>query len=740
MSFSYTTASSAKFPYTNGEPYEPLAGYTLLSSGGYLLILSGTRENLRMALPEDVSMVANGAVVTPLVITAPNGEAAPALSGPGSGVVFGDNLKWRFRYKNSRTGEVSGLSELPEEGWSLGAEVLPGTDTWVGEQAVFLLPGTDFPGADLIELFRNVPNSDGVWLFIGSYTNPGAGESVSAIDNLSDEEYLANETAGLNPNPSFEEGVPWACAKAHRFSNGRVGLYGIKRHGLIRLAIGGVGPGSGPTIAKGDNSFPLAAFTFSVISGSGLDQVYRGFRVQRGSGLDTSTPSLTDDQETYRIVDVVDDDVYVYPPFESATTDTHFLIVDDRDARAVFLSEPGKPTNYDLFNTLIVGHNQDDPLLEIAELSGITYGLTRQRIYALQDVNTEEPSLSYSVSVMAEEGTYGLWSSAVTPFGIVFANERGVRVFDGQTVLPLGSPTSFSRFLPKTQLDSSDPAYRDEIRVIFDPDNHLLHVFYVPTGKTGPCEEIVFDPETGTWRGPWRRRGISAGFLRNTDGSRSWTFGDDYGNLWIDQQQTVDLLDTETETTTDLKFSLGSSDVISTRKITPTNLNESDVDNYVGLPIHLSADGETWELNWISHSDGTSFELENTPSTALAAGQYAYVGAIDWQLETAYLDAGEPVQPKSLRALRMRYKRPAGRGDNAYIAEPLTIEASAEEDGYVESDSSSIDGDIRESTTYYRAKINSDGKSFQLRLSGITEQAEPQITAAVADIDVRAGE
>ena len=75
------------------------------------------------------------------------------------GKIFGNGYKWRIRFRNSGTGECTGLTPLYEQGYNMGVAGVGGI--WMGSTAYFYLSGVATTnGLDTIDLFRNTSSQD----------------------------------------------------------------------------------------------------------------------------------------------------------------------------------------------------------------------------------------------------------------------------------------------------------------------------------------------------------------------------------------------------------------------------------------------------------------------------------------------------------------------------------------------------------------------------------------------------
>lgn len=692
---------------------------SLVSCRGFLFFLNGIDPNQKMV---DMSQVSN---TWPLVSIAPYGYLTPMVSWLGSGRIFGVGYRWRYRYKSSLTGEVTGLSTPATEGLNLGAETTPGAATFLGQSASFYLPGRsgdDGTLMDRIQLFRNTSGQSDIWFLVTEAANPGSPSSYVLIqDDYPDDEIFTHETAGLQVNPSHQEGIPFPCAKAYIHPTGRLMLYGVVPMGTFRSGTASVTNGNEYATISGD------------VQGVTRNRIGQRFIPLATSGGTTITPT-----QGYRITAVgtgSEGNVDFYPAWAEGTlSGFHYEIDDDRDPRTIFTSEPNQPTNFDFLKTMYVGKDRSDGLKHLCGFNGVRYALTRRRIYAFENDNTLDPSVSIQFSVIAEEGACGLWAVTETPFGIVYYEEsRGVRVFDGQSLpYPLGGEPGGS-FLPSTQIANIDPDYLDQVKVMYDPVKNRVYVSYCPLGGGGYEECLVYDVHVRTWRGPWRMHLTSCFTLVNDGGAPVTVFGDEAGNLLVDDAATTDILSPDSGQS--VAGTITNVDNAFTFRDTGGTWDPSTDRRIVGSPVIFTATDGTRYVNQIAGWDGTKFTLLFMPPVALTVGWTFNVAAIDWQIKTASLDAGEPLQPKTLDRFRMRLVRGTTGASEGALSAAVNGGTTWGAEGVDNAESAivSVDSD------HDNGCISMGGQSFQLRLRGLSDDGFPQITAAVADIKVGGG-
>ena len=101
-------------------------------------------------------------------------DAFPSVGGK----VFGNGLKWRFRYVDTNRNVYTGMSPIPAEGLNLGVEVPDGSADWMGVRAYFQLPGTAAVGVNRVELLRNTTEQDDIWYVVADIAKAAAGHEL----------------------------------------------------------------------------------------------------------------------------------------------------------------------------------------------------------------------------------------------------------------------------------------------------------------------------------------------------------------------------------------------------------------------------------------------------------------------------------------------------------------------------------------------------------------------------------
>lgn len=740
---------------TENEFFHPTLPTQIFVMSGMAIVLNGWNLNRRYVEAtgnDDASTTA----VQLLQMRAPRQPVLPSVSTIGNGRVFGVNYIWRYRWYDSRTGEFSGLSPYP--GWlvNLGAEQPTGGSGYLGQNASFVFLTAGAPNhADSLQLFRSASSRTDIVYLVESVSITGV-TSVTILDNKTDDEIMASELAvslELPSGPTWAEGIMPPVARAYAHPTGRACYFGLRRFAsLSELTDVSVTQGSDVVTIPGGG-------------GAWYPRMDPGRIGQRIRLYSTAPPNPTPiaDPTVYRIMQTLGESFRVYPELQESAglavgaTDTFdWTVEDDRDGRAVYWSQPGQPWLIDPLRTLYIGADFDDDVLCMFSLgggdkTGRRFVHTRRRIYALLNDFTEDPSFSITVDAVAEEGTVGFDSGCETPFGWVFFNpKRGVMVFDGTSVAPLGfAGNPVEQFTPEDQLANIEPSCHERIVVTYDWQVHAVWVSYVPRGLLAMSESLVYFVADRCWRGPYRERLYASGEMRSTTTDEESRFGDDQGNLYTHirpSTETYPFLDF-VPTTTGWALT-GTVTAVVTKRIFTDSSGTYDADGdsrLRGAPIWFQdpATETRYFARIVGVVSSTQLELDARPTDETgAAGTVAVgwtygVGSIRWTLTTSYIDGGEPILPKTAKFLAVRFKR-------GTVSE--TFEAGCAEDasgtyaGQRISSTSApaptldVNGKVRGELCFER-----EGALFQIRLRGIARNQEPQITTAILAMTVNKG-
>ncbi len=673
----------------------------MLPVASRMVVLNGVNVNTQVPLVGQLGSTGVFAGAWPLVMAAPASVLYPLLSAIGGGPVYGIGFKWRYRYKNRFTGDVSGLSPSPPWPINMGKPVSTGASEYLGQTAYFRIACGihDIPAyCDTIQLFRNFSGDESVWTLVKELDITAAQSGtgyIDFIDDVTDTDLAFHETtSGIQPNPSFSEGMIPQCVKAHPHSTGRLLLYGTLKEFPYRQGTVFVTVGS------------------SVVTRTDTTTMFTPNKVGQRFRLVSITGTAIDDTTVYQIVEVPSDPgngisagavLRVTPHIQISTqlptqgttyTSVSYEILDDRSPRSVFPSEPGDPTSFDLLRSFDIGFDADDALLHIFTLRGVTYGQTATSIYRLINDTFTEPVGTVAATVtlqrVAPDGTTGFSSGCLTPFGWVFVHPtRGVLLFDGnappqgyETIgttspcVPLGRQLPTEIFGPMDQFLGAEsdayvaltgasrtgfePSLLSEAHCCYDPQSGLVHVFYVPSGDWTLCEELSFDAEVQCWRGPWRNRvATSHGTFKNSDGTELFCFGEDTGGIWIDNRQGFDLYPATVPASASSTSGVGSVFVNSGASFDSTTFKEKGSSIVLSSPTGAGTANHALETTRIVDViDGTTLVLQHPVVQSGYTWTYR-IGGVRWLAQFAWIDADEPIQPKTCERLRARIQRPA---------------------------------------------------------------------------------
>lgn len=747
-SFSFATAKTSRGLTPSGEGlyefFNPLLPTTLVPASGFMLLLNGWNMNRMMA---DTTGY-NGATTTALVLLqmrAPREPVAPLISAYGEGRVFRPGAKWRVSWYDSRTGQSSGLSPIPEVEINMGVESIAGATTYLGQQAWLNYPTANKPAqANMVRLWANSTQEDETW-YLADSQPVGSLSYVLLTDNNTDEELFLNEaviTGRHSSTPagmSWPEGLMWPVVKAWQHPSGRIFYYGIRRMARYwNLPIAQMTTGSDlVTVETTANYLQL------------IEQGRIGQRVKFYGSFDL-TDSVADDVP-YRIVKVESSTTFrIWPELQRTadviTWDTavnrYFSIEDDRDARWTWMSEPGKPWLIDPIKVVAAGDDFDDGVLHWFSLAdGRIYIQTKKRIYEATGSVSDNPALTTLFVPRAEEGTTGFFSGCVTPLGWVYYHEtKGVRLFDGTGCYPLVRDVStFQHFFPKTQIAAVEPSMMEETRVCYDDEHRSVLVSYVPIGQSTLREILYFATPERVWRGPYRERLFSSGYLKSTASGNVFTTADDLGNLTVREDQIRDVVPALSGYPAGYPF--GTVGTVVGKRVfsdTASGAFDNDSDERLrGSPIWFTDNTGIHYRAFIADVlSGTQLELDGPPvaedgtTGVLTSGWSYYIGAIRWSLLTSYLDSGgDPVSPVEMFKLNVRFRRgttsetfEAGLAEDANGTYAGVRTSATSETAPTRDVNGAVHGELR---------LKREGACFQLRVRGLAKKGDPEIVQAV---------
>ena len=729
------------------EFYHPLLPLEMFASAGFLILLNGW--NLNRCQSDTTGY--DGTVATAihlLQMRAPREPAAPLISWPGQGRVFRPGAKWRYRWYDSRTGEFSGLSPIPDTEINMGVITPFNSTTYLGQTAYFYIPTASKPAsADTIQLFANTTQQDDVWYLADEGSIGSSSYVLLTDDNTDDELYLklsvvTGAPSTLTAGMTWPEGIMPPVVKAWLHPSGRVFYYGLRRFG--RSFAGATGFYA--TVTEGSDLCTIS-------NPSGIPRIIEPGRVgQRVRFYDTAALSdPIEDPTVYRIVKV--ESAYefrVWPELKvsssltaGASANFFFSIEDDRDARWTWMSEPNKPWLIDPLKTIAAGDDYDDGVMAWFSIGKRVFMQTNRRIYEAVGSASEDPSRSTLFIPVSEEGSIGYWAGCETPFGWVYVHEtRGVRYFDGVQSYPLGrGGDPFSDFLPVDQFADFEPSMAEEVRCLYDAGSRTVIISYVPTGQSCLKETLTFHTGERVWRGPHRESVFSTGLLRSTTASNVFVTGDMFGSLSTRESSTKD-----SPTVTNFLGTGTITSVTSKRIFVDTGstfLADSD-ERLRGCPVWFNDGTYNYFARVSDVLTTTTLELDGPPIRedgtlgTLTVGWTFSIGAIRWSLTTGYVDGGgDPARPLEALSLNVRFER----GSSAE-----TFECGAAEDGNgtfagvrVSSSSSAAATRDTNGKVHGEMRLKREGALVQLRLRGTSVYGTPAIARAVLVAEEREG-
>ena len=730
------------------EFFHPVLPATMLPAAGYQVIVNG--YNLNRAMPDTTGHNDTAAsAMRMLQMRAPRQAIMPLVSWVGTGRIFRPGAKWRYRWYDSRTGEHSGLSPIPDTPLNMGVETPESSQTYLGQTAYFYLPTSLAPAnADTLQLFANTTQQDDTW-YLDDETDLAGASYVSLSSKRTDEELFSQVAvvtgtpSAIPAGPSWDEGIMWPCAKAWRHPTGRIFYFGLRRYGRFDA----VAPDT--TVTQGSDLIQMATST-------AVSRLIEPGRTGQRVRFWSSTGTEINDPTAYRLVKAESASSFRITPELQVSTELasgasaswEFTIEDDRDARWTWMSEPNKPWLIDPLKVIAAGDDYDDGAMHWFSLpSGAIFMQTKRRIYEALGSIADDPSRSTLFSPRSEEGTPGFHSGCETPFGWVFLHEtRGLRVFDGSMVRPLsGNGDPFADFSPRDQFAGFEPSMMSEVVCSYDAEFRVVLVSYVPAGQGTRKEVLAFDTATRTFRGPYRDRITAVGELRSTTTSSKFVTGDDFGNLMTREVQSLDVVPA---TTTGLTGTGSPTLWEDERFLTDTgNSFDGDSDSRLrGSPIWFtrSSDGAVFMARIADVPSDTQIEIDGLAvsedgTSSLIPSNFTYsIGAIRWSLTTAYIEPpGDLAQPVEFFRLNTRFHRGSASetfevgcaedANGTYAGVPVSASSEAAPTRDVEDN---VHGQLR---------LKRKGSLVKLRVRGLSRNGEPQIVGSVLETEARDG-
>lgn len=752
-SFRFLNSETSTGAVSSGEGstefYHPILPVTLHPAAGFLVILNGYNLNRIQA---DFIGYANtsASAVHLLQMRAPRQPIIPMFSAVGTGRLFRRGAKWRYRWIDTRTGEFSGLSPIPDVEYDVGSETPAGGTTFLGQTAYFYLPLADAPPtANAIQLFANSAQEDETWYLADQFEIVSGATYALLTDNTTDDElfaaqYVTTGSPSAQPaGPTWEEGILWPMCRAWQHPSGRTIYFGMRRFGQM-----------GPTSVQ--VSLTQGSDLVTVGSSTTLQRLIDPGRIgQRIYFSNSILSSPLNDPTVYRIVKVESATTFRVTPeiqvstdlAEGATSSFYFYIVDDRDARWSAISEPNKPWLLDPLKIMAAGDDYDDGAMAWFSVGGRIFMQTRRRIYEAVGSETDSPSQSTLFIPRVEEGIPGFDAGCETPFGWVYVHEeRGPRLFNGAISSPLsGEGDPFGDFQPFDQFQNFEPAMMGAIVCAYDSVNREVIISYVPLGQGTRKETLCFDTTTRQWRGPYRDRVSAAGRIRSTTAEDVFVTGDDFGELMTRNAQTLDVTPTVTGFT-------GTSTITTwtgTHYLTDSNssFNQDGDERLRGSPVWITqtSNSTLWFARIADVLSATQVVLDGPPvredgtawSSSVVFGAYT-VGAIRWSLKTAYIDGtSDPARQVEFYTLNTRYKR--GTTNETFevaASEDANGTFAGERLGAGDEDPPTLDVVGR---VHGEFRLKREGLLAQFRLRGLSRAGDPQIARATLIAEERSG-
>jgi hypothetical protein len=650
-------------PYTRVH-VEPFRGSVILTDG---VNLAKEYDSTRLV---DLEILAPS--VTPTVAT-------------GSGGLSG-KYKWKYRYKCSKTGKVSGFSPVSAE------------TTLSTQYGTVTVTGTADVQVDKVEIFRSQNELYHQYFYSGEIDNPGATTDTYA-DTQDDDTISDNVADWLVVGKTFAEGRMWPVVRS-LVNFGFVWYYGLIRMGVYKSGTVSVTNGS-REVAKGGYCYVLEE------------------RVGQRITIDGDTTE-------YRITEVDATKIYVDPPVVRGTqSDLTYEIVDDRDGRRAFISEAGTPGSIPSSHDFTFGEDLGDVLHYMGYVEGLFYAVSAKNIFRIDEAKTEEPWMSASVTVVVDEGCSGSWAALVVPgLGLVYVEPRlGIRVFNGAASKYLGR--SDTKSMLHDEWLRFNHARKHNIEIHHDKHYNQVVISYARDDSVVNDAQLVYDIGTGEWTGPWLRRINRFGTLETYDGQVKEVFGTDFGGLYQDHKGTRDGVASGTLSGTVTSVSAGE---------TGFEVNDSTASFYAtgeglkGHPVEfVDGNGQSY-IGWIWSNTTTKLVIVGYGVQPTTGWTYT-IGIIPWAAKTGYIAPDILGQNVALHGVRFRLDR----GASGSVACAIACDGGS----FVEAQSGdeSVSGSV-----YGRFRVEKRSSLFQVMLYGSNESELPKITALELIADIRGGE
>lgn len=203
---------------------------------------------------------------------------------------------------------------------------------------------------------------------------------------------------------------------------------------------------------------------------------------------------------------------------------------------------------------------------------------------------------------------------------------------DGIWIMKNMLPSIISDDVRETLESEIDYSQVEKFHVAYEPEDHVLYWFYVPSGETEVNAALVFDIENNEWR--------TASFDQGIDSSYLLVVGDGQAKMYVT---------TENDHTWHLEDGVvdgvlsGSTSVVTctnSGSVTTINVNESLQTTQTLKGVYLYR-VNTGELRRITGNAGGSITIASAFSTAIVAGEEFWVGSIDLDISPKWITSDD---------------------------------------------------------------------------------------------------
>lgn len=616
-------------------------------------------------------------------------EAAPVAATAGeSGTGITGNYKYVYRFKNSKTGKVSGFTPIMSDA------LIASPSNQQVDLTAFTLSGDG--QVDYIEIFRSLSDDYSAYYYVDEVANSG---TPTYTDTTTDDTLQFNERWDVVQGRTFNEGIMWPVLKSTQH------LGAMYYYGVMRMPTYAVGTISGTA----GNNF----ITMDVNTGCLIRENRRGQKLKiAGSDVDFQITSFD--------LDVSPQKAYIYPfvPPTFGPTNATYTVEDNRNGMLVQISEFGWNGSVPTSHEIELGSDRSDNIVDMFVWNGKTYFGSIFHLFEMAGDKTITPWNTTTRDIVSNEGPCGPKAGTVIPgVGYVYVDQKlGPRLFNGENSMFLGPDREETTI--RDEWARIKHSRRWEIVVRYSRGKNLIYFSYSRDNEVGNRHIMVFSLATGEWLGPWTIRMSEYGELRHTSGTPLEVIGSDLGALFQDYKGTRDGFSSGDLT--------GTLTGVSGRVFTDSgaSLLNTGEGLYAAIVEFLSPTSEP-TYAYVVSNDGTTFTTLNKPSPYPEVGWTFIIAPVPWVCKTGYIDLGNPHKQKEMYNVHTRWER----GSSGTVRCAVGVDGA---DLYeVASGEENIAATVRG-----RFMVQKTGNAFQIQMDGSGVADEPAITRVVAFIEV----